>query len=100
MGQALSPAKCFLSGAISGTNNRFVLLWVATVHIPDGFLSTPVWAALDAVAAPVVGGVELIDRAESNHIMAYLVKPIKLTDLERTVALAQRRFEQYEALRR
>jgi cobalt/nickel transport system permease protein len=26
----------------------------ATVHIPDGFLSTPVWAALDAVAAPAV----------------------------------------------
>ena len=25
------------------------------MHIPDGFLSTPVWAALDAAAAPVVG---------------------------------------------
>ena len=24
------------------------------VHIPDGFLSTPVWAALDAAAAPAV----------------------------------------------
>jgi cobalt/nickel transport system permease protein len=28
---------------------------MATVHIPDGFLSTPVWAALDAAAAPAVG---------------------------------------------
>src|ERR1019366_3448703 len=27
----------------------------ATVHIPDGFLSTPVWASLDAAAAPAVG---------------------------------------------
>jgi len=27
----------------------------AIVHIPDGFLSTPVWAALDAAAAPAVG---------------------------------------------
>jgi cobalt/nickel transport system permease protein len=26
----------------------------AIVHIPDGFLSTPVWAALDAAAAPAV----------------------------------------------
>jgi cobalt/nickel transport system permease protein len=26
----------------------------ANVHIPDGFLSTPVWAALDATAAPAV----------------------------------------------
>jgi cobalt/nickel transport system permease protein len=25
------------------------------VHIPDGFLSTPVWATLDAAAAPAVG---------------------------------------------
>lgn len=25
------------------------------MHIPDGFLSTPVWAALDALAAPVAG---------------------------------------------
>jgi cobalt/nickel transport system permease protein len=27
----------------------------ATVHIPDGFLSTPVWAAMDVAAAPAVG---------------------------------------------
>jgi cobalt/nickel transport system permease protein len=27
----------------------------ANVHIPDGFLSTPVWATLDAAAAPAVG---------------------------------------------
>jgi cobalt/nickel transport system permease protein len=27
----------------------------AIVHIPDGFLSTPVWAALDVAAAPAVG---------------------------------------------
>src|SRR4029079_13937623 len=25
------------------------------MHIPDGFLATPVWAALDAAAAPTVG---------------------------------------------
>src|SRR3954468_14392445 len=27
----------------------------AIVHIPDGFLSTPVWAAMDLVAAPAAG---------------------------------------------
>jgi cobalt/nickel transport system permease protein len=27
----------------------------AIVHIPDGFLSTPVWAAMDVAAAPAVG---------------------------------------------
>jgi response regulator NasT len=43
---------------------------------------------------------ELIERAESDHIMAYLVKPIKQADLEPAIALARKRFEQFEALRR
>jgi response regulator NasT len=42
----------------------------------------------------------LIERAEADHILAYLVKPIKQTDLEPAIGLAMRRFEQFEALRR
>src|SRR5437899_6605963 len=42
---------------------------------------------------------ELIARAEADHIMGYLVKPIKQSDLEPVIALALRRFEQFEALR-
>jgi two-component system, response regulator PdtaR len=42
---------------------------------------------------------QLIDRAEADHIMAYLVKPIKQADLQPTISLAQRRFEQFQALR-
>ena len=42
----------------------------------------------------------LIERAEADHILGYLVKPIKQSDLEPTIALALRRFEQFEALRR
>jgi AmiR/NasT family two-component response regulator len=43
---------------------------------------------------------DLIDRAESEHILAYLVKPIKQTDLEPAIAIAMRRFEQFQMLRR
>jgi response regulator NasT len=43
---------------------------------------------------------ELIRRAEADHIMGYLVKPIKQSDLDPVIALATRRFEQFEALRR
>ncbi len=43
---------------------------------------------------------ELIARAEANHIMAFLVKPIKQQDLQPTITLAMRRFEQFETLRR
>jgi two-component system, response regulator PdtaR len=41
----------------------------------------------------------LIRRAEADHIMAYLVKPIKQADLEPIITLAMRRFEQFQALR-
>ena len=43
---------------------------------------------------------ELIARAEADHIMGYLVKPIKQADLQPVIALALRRFEQFEELRK
>jgi response regulator NasT len=42
---------------------------------------------------------ELIERAESDHILAFLVKPIKQADLEPAIAIAVRRFEQFQSLR-
>jgi AmiR/NasT family two-component response regulator len=42
---------------------------------------------------------ELIARAEADHILAYLVKPIKTADLEPAIGLAMRRFAQFQALR-
>jgi response regulator NasT len=42
---------------------------------------------------------DLIERAEGDHIMAYLVKPIKQSDLEPVIALVMRRFAQFQALR-
>jgi AmiR/NasT family two-component response regulator len=43
---------------------------------------------------------EFVERAEADHILAYLVKPIKQADLGPAIALAMRRFEQFEALRK
>jgi serine phosphatase RsbU (regulator of sigma subunit) len=42
---------------------------------------------------------QLIERTEAGQFMAYLVKPIKQTDLEPVIALASRRFQQFETLR-
>ena len=42
---------------------------------------------------------QLIARAEQDHVLAYLVKPIKLADLETAIAITMRRFEQFESLR-
>jgi response regulator NasT len=41
-----------------------------------------------------------IERAEADHVLAYLVKPIKQADLEPAIAIAMRRFEQFQALRK
>jgi AmiR/NasT family two-component response regulator len=43
---------------------------------------------------------DLIRRAEADHILAYLIKPIKQADLEPAIAIAMRRFEEFETLRR
>lgn len=42
----------------------------------------------------------LIERAEGDHVLGYLVKPIKQADLAPAIALAMRRFEQFRALER
>lgn len=43
---------------------------------------------------------QLIERAEVDHVLAYLIKPIKQADLEPAIALAMHRFSQFQALRK
>ena len=43
---------------------------------------------------------EFIERAEHEHVLAYLVKPIKQAGLEPAIALAMWRSEQFQALQR
>lgn len=43
---------------------------------------------------------ELIDRAARKQVMAYLVKPIKNSDLKAAITLAMNRNEEFEALRK
>jgi AmiR/NasT family two-component response regulator len=42
---------------------------------------------------------ELIERAERNHVLAYLVKPIKQQDLEPTIAIALSRYHELHTMR-
>lgn len=44
-------------------------------------------------------GPEVIERTVAAHVMAYLVKPIKQSDLQPVIALAMKRFEQLESLK-
>jgi response regulator NasT len=43
---------------------------------------------------------DLIDRASRNRILAYLVKPVKESDLAPAIAVAMRRFQEFQALRK
>jgi response regulator NasT len=58
------------------------------------------FAAVPVILVSAFHDRELIDRATSDHVMAYLVKPIKQADLEPAIALALRRFQQFEAVRK
>ena len=41
---------------------------------------------------------ELIERAEADRIMAYLIKPIRREELQTTIGIAMRRFSEFQAL--
>ena len=43
---------------------------------------------------------ELVERAEADHILAYLIKPIKQTDLEPAIAIAMYRFKEFQTVRK
>jgi response regulator NasT len=80
-------------------------LVITDIHMPgmDGIEASTAIHELRPVPVILVSGYhnsELITRAEADHILAYLIKPIKQVDLIPTIALAMRRFEQFEQLRR
>jgi AmiR/NasT family two-component response regulator len=43
---------------------------------------------------------ELIERAADQHVLAYLVKPIKETDLGPAIGIAMKRFEEFQTLQK
>jgi response regulator NasT len=42
---------------------------------------------------------ELLERAGADHIFGYLIKPVTSADVETAIAMAMRRFEQFQAIR-
>ncbi len=42
---------------------------------------------------------ELIERAQADYVLSYLIKPVRQADLETAIAIAMRRFEEFEILR-
>jgi response regulator NasT len=68
----------------------------------DGIDAARELCASEALPIIFVSGyfdAELIERAQADYVLGYLVKPIKQADLETSIAIAMRRFEEYQVLR-
>jgi response regulator NasT len=111
--QKCLPRLGHLVVAVAGTGRELVEQCRATQ--PDLVITDIKMPEMDGIAAaiaiynerplPIIlvsahHDAELIQRAEADHILGYLVKPIKQPDLEPVIALAVRRFEQFQELRR
>lgn len=57
-------------------------------------------SAIPVILISAYDAPELMDRAERDHIMAYLVKPIKSEHLETAIGIAIRRFEEFRTATR
>ena len=57
-------------------------------------------AAIPVILVSAYHRPQLFERARGDHILAYLVKPIKQADLEPAIGIAMHRFEQFQALRK
>jgi two-component system, response regulator PdtaR len=57
-------------------------------------------AAIPVILVSAHHDQDLIDRALDDHVMAYLIKPIKQEHLQPAIAIALRRFQEFQAMRK
>lgn len=79
-------------------------LVITDIKMPDGDgidAAAEIYAVrpIPVILVSAFHDAEFIERASQNHVLAYLVKPIKVDQLKPAIALAMARFEEFEALR-
>jgi len=97
--------------SLAGTGREFIEqckanrpdLVITDIRLPDmdGFAAAAEVYAAGPIPIIVVSAFhdpELVQRAERDHVLAYLVKPIKQQDLEPAIAIAMSRFQEFRAM--
>ena len=79
-------------------------LVITDIRLPDGDGLSAAADIYDNEPVPIIVvsafyDSKMIERAERSHVLAYLVKPIKQEDLEPSIAIAMRRFQEFRSLR-
>lgn len=80
-------------------------LILTDIHMPDmdGIEAAGRIAQENPIPVILISGyydAEYIRRAQENHVLAYLIKPVQDADLATAIAIAFGRFEEFQALRR
>jgi response regulator NasT len=80
-------------------------LVITDIRLPDmdGLAAAAEVYAAEPIPIIVVSAFhdpELVERAEKDHVLAYLVKPIKQQDLEPAIKIAMSRFNEFRAMHR
>ena len=97
--------------SLAGTGREFIEqckanrpdLVITDIRLPDmdGLAAAAEVYAAGPIPIIVVSAFhdpELVQRAERDHVLAYLVKPIKQQDLEPAIAIAMSRFQEFRAM--
>ena len=78
-------------------------LIIASVDLPDFDGVTALVQISHVIAVPAIvvtqrRTLEIVERALKDHVMAYLVEPVRADDLKPSIYLVLRRFEQFQDL--
>lgn len=79
-------------------------LIVAGVELPDGnaldgLVAISAERSIPAIIVTPQRSLEIVEQALQDHVMAYMMEPINLAEVEPTVYLVLKRFEQFQELR-